>query len=163
MCDQNLGALSTWPDVPVLLILDSFHPSRRAHLLQQASLHEPGTWILLWQARGAGEQDLHELCRMRVHMYAELPKRSRVLHKEGCWEQASRDVFPTRTITQFWRSCLCGGSGPSQVVNAPSPDEVQSYIEKWDNLRYAFHWGGGTTRIHPCCKCIEIINRMLHG
>ena len=27
------------------------------------------------------------------------------------------------------------------MVNAPSPDEVQSYIEKWDNLRYAFHWG----------------------
>ena len=23
----------------------------------------------------------------------------------------------------------------------PSPDELQSYVEKWDNLRYAFHWG----------------------
>ena len=29
----------------------------------------------------------------------------------------------------------------SRVISAPSPDEVQSYIEKWDNLRYAFHWG----------------------
>ena len=27
------------------------------------------------------------------------------------------------------------------MVNASSPDEVQSYIETWDNLRYAFHWG----------------------
>jgi hypothetical protein len=146
-CDQSLGALSTWPDVPVLLILDSFAPSRRAHLLQQASLHGPGTWILRQQAGGVWEQDLHELRSMRAQMYAELPKRSRVLHKEGCWEQASWDV--SRTITQLRRSCLCGGSVPSQVVNAPSPDEVQSYIEKWDNLRYAFHWG--TTRIHPCC------------
>ena len=32
VCDQSLGALSTWPDVPVLLILDSFPPSRRALL-----------------------------------------------------------------------------------------------------------------------------------
>ena len=141
VCDQSLGALSTWPDVPVLLILDSFPPSRRAHLLQQASLHVPGTWILRQQAGGAGGQNLHELRSMHAQMYAELPKRSRVLHKEGCWEHASWDVFPTRTITKLWRSCLCGGSVPSQVVNALSPDEVQSHIEKWDNLRYALHWG----------------------
>ena len=70
-----------------------------------------------------------------------LPKRNRVLHKDGCWEQASWDVFPTRNITQLWRSGPCVGSVPSRVVSAPPPDEVQSYIEKWDNLRYAFHWG----------------------
>ena len=29
---------------------------------------------------------------------------------------------------------------PSRVVSAPLPDEVQSYLEKFDNLRYAFHW-----------------------
>ena len=51
VCDQSLSA--QWPDVPVLLVLDSFHPSRRAHLLQQASLHGPGTWILRQQAGGA--------------------------------------------------------------------------------------------------------------
>ena len=140
-CDQSLGALSTWPDVPVLLIQDSFHPSRRAHLLRQASLHEPGTWILRRQVGGAGEQDLHELRRMRAHMHAELPKGSRVLHKEGCWEQASWDVFPTRTLTQLWRSGPCAGSVPSRVVSAQPPEAVQSHIEKWDNLRYAFHWG----------------------
>ncbi len=25
-CDQSLGALSQWPDIPVLLVLGSFHP-----------------------------------------------------------------------------------------------------------------------------------------
>ena len=141
VCDQSLGSLSAWPDVPVLLILDSFHPSRRAHLLRQASLHEPGTWILRRQTGGAGEQDLHELRRMCAHMYAELPKGSRVLHKEGCWEQASWDVFPTRTLTQLWRSGPRAGSVPSRVGSALPPEAVQSHIEKWDNLRYAFHWG----------------------
>ena len=135
--------------MPVLLILDSFHPSQRAHLLQQASLHGPGTWILRQQVGGAGEQDLNELRSMRAQMYAELPKKSKVLINDGCWEQASWDVFPTRTLTQLWRSGQCVGSVPSRVVSAPPPDDVQSYLEKWDNLRYAFHWGA--TRTHPCC------------
>ena len=84
VCGQSLGALSTWHDVPVLLILNSFPPSRRAHLLQQASLHVPGTWILRQQAGGEGEQDLTELRGMRAQMYAELPKGSSFLHKDGC-------------------------------------------------------------------------------
>ena len=82
---------------------------------------------------------------MRAQMYAELPKKSRVLHKDGCWEQASWDAFPTQSITQLWKSGLCVVSVPSRVISAPSPDEVQSHIEKWGNLLYAFHWG--TTRI----------------
>ena len=99
VCDQSLGALSKWPDVLVLLILDSFHPSRRAQLLQQASLHVPGSWILRQQAGSAGEQDLNEMRGMRAQLYVELPKRSRVLHNKGCWEQASWDVFPTRELS----------------------------------------------------------------
>ena len=85
VCDQSLGALSQWPDVPVLLVLDSFPPSCRAQLLQPASLHGPGTWIpsLQQQAGGEGEQDLTELCGMRAQLYVELPKKSRVLHKDG--------------------------------------------------------------------------------
>ncbi len=42
-CDQSLGAFSQWPDVPVLLVLDSFPPLRRVQLLQQASMHGLGT------------------------------------------------------------------------------------------------------------------------
>ena len=32
-CDQSLGALSQWPDVPVFLVLHSFPPFRRGRLL----------------------------------------------------------------------------------------------------------------------------------
>ena len=128
--------------MPVLLDLDSFHPSRRAQLLQKASLHGPGAWILRQQAGGEGEQDLTPLRGMRAQLYVELPKKSRVLHKDGCWEQASWDVFPTRTVTQLWRSGQCVVSVQSRVICDPSPDEVQSYIEKWG---------------------IRIINRMLQG
>ncbi len=30
---------------------------------------------------------------------------------------------------------------PSQPVRISTPDEVQSHLERWANLRYAFHWG----------------------
>ena len=51
------------------------------------------------------------------------------------------DVFPTRTITQLWRSGQRVVSVQSRVISDPSPDEEHSYIEKRDNLRCAFHWG----------------------
>ena len=133
-CDQRLGALSQWPDVPVLLVLDSFPPFRRVQLLQQASMHGSGTWILRQQIGGKGEQDLFELRNMHAQVYAELPKNSRVLHKEGCWESASWDVFPMRNTTQIWR---CGPRAvpvPSPMASALLPDAVQSYMEQLVNL-----------------------------
>jgi hypothetical protein len=86
---------------------------------------------------------------MHAQVYAEyaqaaqLPKKSRVLHKEGCWESASWDVFPMRNTTQLWR---CGPRAvpvPGPMASALSPDEVQSYMEQWINMLYAFHWGHG--------------------
>ena len=59
-CDQSLGALSQWPPVPVLLVLDSFPPSQRTLLLQQA--------FFAWARNLDSEQ----------------PKKSRILHKEEC-------------------------------------------------------------------------------
>ena len=48
-------------------------------------MHGPGTWILRQQIEGKVEQDLFdsELRNMHAQVYAELPKKSRVLHKEG--------------------------------------------------------------------------------
>jgi hypothetical protein len=57
----------------LLLVLDSFHPLRRVQLLQQASMHGPGFWILKQQVWDEGEQDLTELRNMHAQMYAELP------------------------------------------------------------------------------------------
>ncbi len=136
-CDQSLGVLWQWPDVPVLLVLDSIPPLRQIRLFQQASMHGPGTWILRQQVGGEGEQDLTELCNMQAQMYAELPKKSRGLHREGCWERASWDVFPTRNTTQLWRCGPYAVPVPGPMASAPSPDEVQSYLELWVNMRYA--------------------------
>ena len=95
-------------------------------------MHGSGTWILRQQIEGKGEQDLSELRNMHAQVYAELSKNSRVLHKEGCWESASWDVFPMRNTTQLWR---CGPRAvPVPMASALSPDAVQSYMEQWVNL-----------------------------
>ena len=46
--DRQLGASTTWPQVPALLLLDSFVPSARSALLHQAATvtHAQGVWIL---------------------------------------------------------------------------------------------------------------------
>ncbi len=87
------------------------------------------------------EQDLTELRNMHAQMWAELPKKSRVPYNEECWERASWDVFPTRNITQLWRRSPSVVPVLSQMASALSPDEVQSYLEQWVNMPYAFHWG----------------------
>ncbi len=55
-CDQSLGALPKWQGVPVLLVLDSFQLLRRVQLLQQASMHGLGTWILRQQVGVTGSR-----------------------------------------------------------------------------------------------------------
>jgi hypothetical protein len=120
-------------------------------------MHGPGTWILRQQVGGEGEQDLSELRNMHAQVYAQLPKK-RVLHIEGCWESASWDVIPMRNTTQLWR---CGPRAvpvAGSMANALSPDAVQSYMEQWVHLRYAFHWGHGLappsqlTQFNELCK-----------
>jgi hypothetical protein len=32
---------------------------------------------------------------------------------------------------------------PAPMASAPSPDEAQTYLEQWVNMRYAFHCGHG--------------------
>jgi hypothetical protein len=80
---------------------------------------------------------------MQAKLYAELPKKTRVLHKEGCWEQASWDVFPTRNITQLWK-------GPGVV---PVPTQVVSPFATWGGAVFFGEMGmpftGDTARLHP--------------
>ena len=48
-----------------------------------------------------------------------------------------------RNVTQLW---ICGPRAvpvPGPMASAPSPYEVQSYLEQWVNMPYAFHWGHG--------------------
>ncbi len=97
-------------------------------------MHGPGTWILRQQVVGEEEQDLTELRNMHAQMYAELPKKSKVLHKEGCWERVSWDVFPTCSATQLWRCSPRAVPVPNQMASTLSPDEVQSYMEQSVNM-----------------------------
>ena len=46
LSDTLIGSVSEWPQVPALLILDSFEPLIRPRLLDQAAHHRPGIWIL---------------------------------------------------------------------------------------------------------------------
>jgi len=44
--DSRLGSEQCWPPAPVLLLLDSYEPSERARIIQQAVVHTDKVWIL---------------------------------------------------------------------------------------------------------------------
>ncbi len=69
----QIGAVDEWPQVPALLVLDSFAPQMRCQLLERAATHNPGVWVL--QHSNPDEPDLATLWRIS-HLYAELPKES---------------------------------------------------------------------------------------
>ena len=79
----------------------------------------------------AENQDLHDLRRIGVHLYVELPVDSIVLHQEGCWDQAKWDAYPAKFAMQLW--CL-NYSGPVQ------PTTIQQQLGDWSLCRYNFHW-----------------------
>ena len=51
----------------------------------------------------ADDPDLSLLRSMQAQLYVELPKKGAVLHKDGCWEEASWDVQPSCYTTQLWK------------------------------------------------------------
>jgi hypothetical protein len=73
--DRQLGAIIDWPPEPVLLVLDAFKPSLRQQLLQQASRHSPGAWVLLQHCDRQNDQELAELKRLHALKFVELPKK----------------------------------------------------------------------------------------
>ena len=134
--DVHLGAAADWPQVPALLVLDSFAPQLRDQMLDRAAAHRPGIWVL-WQHKNPDDPSLATL-RRRAKLYAELPKKSRVLHKAECWETAAWDVELARSITQLWR--LDTDPNPLHFGPVPSPATVQHHLGGGGHHRYAFHW-----------------------
>jgi ribonuclease HI len=134
--DVHLGAVEAWPQVPALLVLDSFAPQLRGQMLAQAAAHCPGVWVL-WQHKNPDDPSLATL-RRTATLYAELPKKSRVLHKPECWETAAWDVEQSRSITQVWRL----NTDPKLVHYGPVPNPaiVQHHLGGGGHHRYAFHW-----------------------
>ena len=131
--DAFMGSVSEWPQVPALLILDSFVPLMRAQLLDQAAHHRPGIWILRQNTGHPDDPDLAILWKI-ARVYAELPKKSRVLHKQGYWETAAWDVKPSSHISQLWRV------DTQQQDPQLHPTMVQQYLSRGGPHRYAFHW-----------------------
>ena len=135
--DVHLGAVDEWPQVPALLVLDSFAPQMRCRLLERAVTHNPGVWVLRQQKSNPDEPDLATLWRI-AHLYAELPKESKVLHKEGCWETAEWDVEQSCAVTQLWK--LVTHPEMRQQGHALHPGAVQQQLERGGHHQYAFHW-----------------------
>ena len=92
-----------WPLVSALLVLDFFAHPLRAQLLQSAGAHRHVVWVLLQHKGGPDDPDLSLLRSMQALLYVVLPKKSAVLHKDGCWEEAPSDVHPSRYTTQLWK------------------------------------------------------------
>ena len=111
--DRQLGASTTWPQVPALLLLDSFVPSARSALLHQAATHAPGVWILRKTTPKDVDADLPDLLHQRAQLCIELPGKCRVVHKDRCWAEAQWDTFPAHFKTQLWHTSGPPPPGPS--------------------------------------------------
>ena len=86
--NASLGSVPEWPQVPALLVLDSFAPQLRHQMLEKAACLRQETWTL--RRHTSGPEDLNlAMLRRSAKLYAELPKKSMVLHREGCWESAA--------------------------------------------------------------------------
>ena len=135
--DQQLGASVTWPSVPALLLLDLFTPSARSTLLYQAATHAPGVWILRKTMPRATDADLSVLLHLRAQLCVELPGKSRVVHKDGCWEEAQWDTFTAHFKTQLWRT-----PGPQTLEHnmVTSASELRQHPDRWMRHQYDFHW-----------------------
>ena len=92
--DVHFGAAAEWPQKPALLIIDSFAPPMRRQLLERAIAHGSAVWVLR-QHQNPDDPDL-AILSTKACLYAELPKKSTVVHKTECWEAAAWDVQPSR-------------------------------------------------------------------
>jgi len=135
--DRLLGASVTWPLVPALLLLDSFMPSARSAILRQAAAHAPGVWILRKTMLKNADADLPDLLHLRAQLCIELPGKSRVVHKDGCWEEAQWDTFPAHFKTQLWHT---PGSPTLKHSMATSASKLRQHLNRWESRQYDFHW-----------------------
>ncbi len=60
------------------------------------------------------------------------------LHREGCWQTASWDVFPNGNTTQLWKTTL-SNEQPAVLADF-QPIAMQQSLECCESTRYAFHW-----------------------
>ena len=117
--DVHFGAVEEWPHVPALLLIDSFAPHLRCKLLERAMTHGAEVWVLRQHKGRSDDPDLVVLNKTS-RLYAELPKKSMVMHKSDCWETAAWDVEQSRYSTQLWRL------HPHATIQKQGPDSGTS-------------------------------------
>jgi hypothetical protein len=141
LLDEHLGAVTEWPMVPALLIIDSFAPHLRCQVFEDAATHRQGVWIL---KQHTGNPDEPVLAKLReiAYLHAELPKKSMVLHQVGCWETAVWDVKSSRYIKhkQLWKL-----NTNTEMLQKEQPRHPEGMLQLLDcggfgSNRYAFHW-----------------------
>ena len=138
--DVHLGAVAEWPQVPALLILDSFAPHLRRQLLEKAMIHNSVVWILRQHKGNPDDPDL-AILNKTARLYAELPKKSLVLHQSDCWEAAAWDVKQSSCSAQLWQ--LRSQATMQQQDPELLPATVQQLLNCDETQRYAFHWYDG--------------------
>ena len=138
--DVHLGAVTEWPQVPALLIIDSFAPHLRRQLLEKAMIHNQVVWILRQHKGNPDDPDL-AILNKTARLYAELPKKSLILHQTDCWEVAAWDVKQSSCSTQLWqlRSQITMRQQDPELL----PTTVQQHLNCDKTQRYAFHWYDG--------------------
>jgi len=140
--DIFLGAADSWPDVPAVLIINSYPPTARSQILQQASTHGSPVWVLRQdESTHAAREELMVLRQKNAKLVAILPRDSLVLHDQRCWSCANWDSKPARTASQVWR-LGCGRTSEEPT----SPQEFQQQLGCWETRRYDFYWNDNPPR-----------------
>jgi hypothetical protein len=70
--DVHLGSIEKWPQVPALLLIDSFAPHLIRKLLEKAMTHDADIWVLRQHQGNPDDPDLAVLNKTS-RLYAELP------------------------------------------------------------------------------------------
>jgi hypothetical protein len=83
------------------------------------------------------DADLPDLLHLRAQLCIELPGKSRVVHKDGCWEEAQWDTFPAHFKTQLWHT---PGSPTLKHRMATSASKLRQHLNRWESRQYDFHW-----------------------
>ena len=98
---------------------------------------------MLWQRKSNPDDPSLAVLQQIARLFAELPKKSMVLHKSECWETAAWDVEPSRYATQLWRLGTCPASQGCNLEQTPAV--VQQHLDCSGHRQYAFHWSMGPT------------------
>ena len=157
--DSVLGSVQQWPVASALLLLDSFEPSKREQIIQQAAEHNNEVWILrLDRPSNSAALDMQLIRSKRATLTAVLPSKSLILHSPSCWSEAKWDAAPSEHAAQIWRllpqnSQSTANFARTGAVGYANPPLLQHQLGDWLIRRYDFYsCVGNPTRSLQCYR-----------